>query len=63
MQSPAFAWFLIAAGVILFLVSLFADRLGLGLTPHFCWKQALGILLGLIAIVVGLYRRRRHGSL
>jgi hypothetical protein len=63
MQSPAFAWILITAGVILFLASAFADRLGFGQEPRFGWKQTLGVLLGLIAVVVGLYFRRRRGSL
>jgi hypothetical protein len=63
MQSPAFAWILIAVGVILFLVSAFADSLGLGAeATRFGWKQALGVLLGLAAVIAGLYFRRRPGS-
>jgi hypothetical protein len=62
MQSPAFGWILIAAGVILFLVSAFADTLGLGAEARFGWKQTLGVLVGLAAVVAGVYVRRRPGS-
>jgi hypothetical protein len=60
MQTPAFGWILMAIGVILVVVSAFADRLGFGLEPtRFGWKQALGLAFGVVAFVAGLYLRRR----
>jgi len=61
MQNPTFAWILIAAGVILVVISMFADRLGLGSAPRFGWKQTLGLLIGVVALLAGLYSRRRPG--
>jgi cell division protein FtsW (lipid II flippase) len=60
MQNPAFGWILMAIGVVLVFVSAFADSLGLGLeTTRFGWKQALGLAIGVVAFVAGLYFRRR----
>jgi hypothetical protein len=42
-------------GIVLALASLFADRIGLG-TPGFGWKQTLGLVIGVVLIVVALWR-------
>jgi hypothetical protein len=52
-------WLLIPAGVIIALLSLFADVLHLGSAPAgFGWKQIVGLLVGLALIGYGVWRRR-----
>jgi hypothetical protein len=48
----------IALGVVVVLVSLFADALGLGQEARFGWKQTAGVMVGLIIVVAGLGWRR-----
>ena len=50
---------LIAAGAVLGLVALAADPLGLGADPGIGWKQILGTLAGIAAVVVGFFDLRR----
>ncbi len=45
-------------GILLALVSLFADPLGLGAKPGFGWKQTLGLAAGVVLAALGLWRRR-----
>jgi len=59
MQNRVFAGVLIAAGVLLALISALANPLGLGLHPGFGWKKTLGVVVGALIIVAGLYLRRR----
>jgi uncharacterized membrane protein len=51
---------LIVLGILIALVSLFADALGIGTYPrdHFGWKQILGAVVGLVLLAYGLRRRR-----
>jgi hypothetical protein len=49
---------LIALGVLLILVSVFADALGLGQEPRFGWKQVIGLVVGVALVVVGMAWRR-----
>jgi len=49
---------MLVAGLLLALVSLFADRLGLGATPGFGYKQTLGLLVGAALVVLGVWPRR-----
>ena len=58
MRSPAFTWIVIGAGVLVVLISALADPLGLGRHPGFGWIQGLGVVIGALAIAVGLYLRR-----
>jgi hypothetical protein len=44
----------IGLGVLLVVVSVFADALGLGREPGFGWKQSLGLVVGLVIVVVGV---------
>lgn len=51
------SWLMLVVGVVLAFISIFADRIGLGVMPGFGWKQTLGLLVGLALIVLGLWRR------
>jgi uncharacterized PurR-regulated membrane protein YhhQ (DUF165 family) len=62
MQNPAVAWTLIGVGVLLVLISTFANFLGLGAYPGFGWKKTLGVVIGAAIILIGLYFRRRSGA-
>jgi hypothetical protein len=62
MSNPVFAWIVIGAGVLLVLISVFADLLGLGRHPGFGWMQGLGVVIGALVILAGLYLRRRKAS-
>ena len=57
-----FAGSLIGVGVLLVLISLFADPLGLGRSPGFGWRQTLGVIIGALVILAGFYLRRRNAS-
>jgi hypothetical protein len=59
MQNPAFAKTLIIVGILIVLVSGLADPLGLGRHPGFGWIQGLGVIIGALFIVGGLYQRRQ----
>ncbi len=55
---------LITAGTFLVLVALFADLL-LARHPEFAWMQWAGVVIGVVAILAGVYlwsmgRRRRR---
>jgi len=57
------AWVVIGIGALLVLIALFADPLGLGRSPGFGWRQTLGVVVGALILLGGLYlRRRRKGS-
>ena len=45
-------------GALLALVSLFADALGIGGEPGFGYKQAAGVLIGVVVAAIGLWRVR-----
>jgi len=65
MNNPMLAWVVVGLGVVLVLISLFADPLGLGRHPGgFGWKQDLALIIGAAVIMVGVYLLRRgKGSL
>lgn len=60
MQNQVFAWVwvVIGVGVLLVLISALANPLGLGQHPGFGWKKTLGVVVGALIIVAGLYLRR-----
>jgi hypothetical protein len=62
-QLRAGAFAILVIGILLTLVSVFADPLALGL-PHsgFGWKQTLGTLVGLAVTALGLWLTMRMGD-
>ncbi len=68
MQTPAFAWSMIGLGVLLVIITGRADQLviitgradqlGLGRYPGFGWLQGLGVVIGVVVLLAGLYLRR-----
>jgi LPXTG-motif cell wall-anchored protein len=58
-DNPMLAWVVIGIGALLVLVALFADPLGLGRSPGFGWRQTLGVVVGALILLGGLYLRRR----
>lgn len=52
------AQILLVVGILLVLVSLFADALGVGGQPGFGWKQTVGLVIGVALVALGLWRRR-----
>ncbi len=59
MSNPVFAWIVTGVGVLLVVISAFADPLGLGRSPGFGWRQTLGVVVGALVVAAGLYLRRR----
>lgn len=57
-SRQAGSWVMVAVGVVLALISIFADQIGVGAMPGFGWKQTLGLLVGLAMIGLGLWRMR-----
>jgi hypothetical protein len=45
---------LLAAGIVVVIVSVAADSIGMGAFPGFGYKQIIGTLVGIAMIVVGL---------
>ena len=62
MQNPVLAWIVVGAGVLLLLVSALANALGIAPHPGFGWKKTLGVVVGALLILVGLYLSRRLGA-
>ncbi len=58
MAQRQWALLVLVLGIVLAVVSLFADRLGLGTTPGFGWKQTAGLVVGLTLVAGGLWRMR-----
>jgi hypothetical protein len=58
MQAPALAWIMIGLGVVLITITGWADQLGLGRQPGFGWLQGLGVVIGVVALMAGLYLRK-----
>jgi len=59
LENPALAKTLMIVGILIVLIAGLADPLGLGRSPGFGWKQTLGVIVGALVIVAGLYLRRR----
>ncbi len=60
MQRKRLGSILAAVGIIILLLSLFADLLGIGGYPGLGVKQIVGIIIGLVIIAIG-YRLHRRG--
>ena len=59
MNNPVFAWIVVGAGLLVGVIALFADPLGLGRSPGFGWLQLLGVVVGALVVLAGLYLWRR----
>ena len=55
MQKP---WVLIVIGLVIIVLSGFADALGLGRYPGFDWRQTVGVVLGIAVVVYGVWQLR-----
>jgi hypothetical protein len=58
MAKRGSALIMVVVGVILALVSLLADAIGIGGEPGFGYKQAAGLLIGIVLVAIGLWRGR-----
>jgi hypothetical protein len=58
MAQRGSALVILVIGVVLALVSIFADSLGIGGKPGFGYKQTAGFVAGVALIALGLWRRR-----
>ncbi len=58
MAKRQWAILVLVLGILLALVSVFADPLGIGAEPRFGWKQIIGLLIGVLLVLVGLWRMR-----
>jgi hypothetical protein len=60
MDRPTLRWeVVIGIGVLILLVSLFADPLGLGRSPGFGRVQTIGVVVGALVVAGGVYLWRR----
>jgi hypothetical protein len=56
MDRPTLRWeVVIGIGVLILLVSLFADPLGLGRSPGFGRVQTIGVVVGALVVAGGVY--------
>ncbi len=62
MQKKILAFLLLGVGVIILLISLFADLIGIG-APGFGYKQGIGVVIGAIVGIIGLILRRKWAKL
>ena len=46
-------------GIIIFILALSADFVGLGVYPGYGYKQISGFIVGAIAIIAGVYLKRK----
>lgn len=58
-QKKGLGSLLIGVGIVLLLVSVFADPLGIGGYPGFGTKQIIGTILGIVIGVIGLFLYRK----
>jgi hypothetical protein len=58
MTQRRWALVILVVGVLLALVSLFADPLGIGGEPGFGYKQTAGLVVGVALVAAGCWRMR-----
>jgi hypothetical protein len=51
--------FLLVLGAALLIVSLLADVIGIGASPGFGYRQIIGAVLGVIAVIRGIFVLKR----
>jgi len=59
MQRKTLGLIIIIIGIIILLISLFADSLGIGGYPGIGTKQTIGIVVGLVICIIGLLLCRK----
>jgi hypothetical protein len=57
MSKKAVGTVLLLVGVLLFLVSVLADSIGIGV-PGFGWKQLVGLVVGVVLAAAGIVSLR-----
>ena len=57
-SRKAWSWLVVGLGVLLALVSLFADQLGVGTIAGFGWKQTTGLVVGVALVALAAWRLR-----
>jgi len=63
MQKKVLSFVIIGVGIIILLVSLFADVIGIGSSPGFGTKQAIGAVIGAIIGIIGFILYRKWGRI
>jgi hypothetical protein len=58
-QKKGLGSLLIGVGIVLLLVSVFADPLGIGGYPGFGTKQIIGTIMGIVVGVIGIFLYRK----
>ncbi len=58
-QKKGFSYLLIGVGIVIFLVSLFADHLGIGGYPGIGYKQVIGMVVGVVIGMIGFILSRK----
>lgn len=59
MSNRMAAVIVLTVGVLLFLVSAMADRIGVGAAPGLGWKQVVGMTAGVVLAAAGIRRLTR----
>ncbi len=53
------SWVALSVGILVVVLSALADPLGLGRSPGFGWRQAVGVIVGAVSIFFGIRWRRQ----
>ncbi len=54
MEKKKLGTILMGIGIIVLLISVFADPLGIGGYPGFGYKQVVGVILGIVTGIIGI---------
>ncbi len=63
MERKTLSFMVMGFGIIIFLVSLFADLIGIGGFPGLGYKQIIGIVIGAIIGIIGFVFYRKWGRM
>jgi hypothetical protein len=62
MSQKNLGYILIVVGVVILLVSVFADTLGIGSSASFGWKQIAGTVIGVLVALAGGWLATRKSA-
>jgi hypothetical protein len=62
MSQKTLGYVLVVVGVVVLLVSIFADALGLGNGTSFGWKQIAGSVGGVVVAAAGVWMAMRKAA-